>query len=933
MKLVVSTEGKNPQTSYNRNWERLIMEANNDVVQIINTMRDALMNSGLYSRSVFDPNAQKEENQTPKLESVIQSAAPIHEDLRKMAEFIRTAVVDPVHKIDSNGRTAEDFDPLADFLKKLVAASENFGKEVELVPLYGDLLSLYILALYRSGGPGKKSPIIRMIINNIARRKAIETDHGKLRAAMDSLKNKICVAIIAKRYAVYVLATRGFEVLFRSEIEFRLFGTSPEALALQITNLFLKHGIKLADITDIVCGGGDIGTLPDGTYVLSEKVRDESWKRLHNSSLNRGALVAWELRQLLRHQGRGEGINASLCSPLSFSTLDFHAVSSLFKEDSRELRQSLKGYVKVTPLKSLAALLSEIQNINPETFNLLVMSLDELFASVARKIGPRIVRELAAQEANKTLISFDFGKIVDWLKQENFVIPPNFRLTAREIGTGVKEICEILMIIESGKVSPALERSLNHVVDSYARQVAMVLEMASAGDRSERPNLIVISSMMALDPYFQKLFQKIRDRIDSPFTPVMCLDSLEHDYLVANHLFEMYLNPAKGDRRLHYSVEEKSMKQALQVLGASGGGLETFSFSRLLDEVSGAISDGNLSQVNIVLVGADNEDALLAVSNAKDYGLLNRIALIGDPEEIMNAIQRSKASLVPAQDPKVEIIPISPLIVGFEQKQKAMAEAFHDFLEKSRDFVVMKGSVDTPGLLKEALSVYKNDEPAEGAKPKKKMASHTALFVLPDGRFFALSDAAVNPGFRNVDQLLNTVGNQLNVVRPVVPKDQVLKVAIITAVEKETAAIPSTILAAEAEQRSKELEEAYGPMFVEGPLSFDLATDPEVALEKNYQGQIMGDANCLVATDINTANVLYKLLSKTMGSLGLIVDSGGIITAGPGTVPIILTSRGDTSQTKFNSILLALAYSTSLKSEKTQEKQTGKLKVVAGSAR
>ncbi len=98
----------------------------------------------------------------------------------------------------------------------------------------------------------------------------------------------------------------------------------------------------------------------------------------------------------------------------------------------------------------------EIQGINPENFNLLVMSLDELFASVARKIGPRLVRELAAQEANKTLINFDFAKIVDWLKQENFVIPPTFRLAAQEIGTGVKEICELLMIIESGKISSPL---------------------------------------------------------------------------------------------------------------------------------------------------------------------------------------------------------------------------------------------------------------------------------------------------------------------------------------------------------------------------------------------------------------------------------------------------------------------------------------------
>jgi phosphate butyryltransferase len=135
-----------------------------------------------------------------------------------------------------------------------------------------------------------------------------------------------------------------------------------------------------------------------------------------------------------------------------------------------------------------------------------------------------------------------------------------------------------------------------------------------------------------------------------------------------------------------------------------------------------------------------------------------------------------------------------------------------------------------------------------------------------------------------------------------------LKLAIITAVEKETSAIPATHLAAETMEAAQGLEEKYGPLVVEGPLSFDLATVPEVSEEKHYSGEIRGDANCLIATDINTANVIYKMLSRTMGSLGLMVDTGAIITAGPGAPPIVLTSRGDTSKAKFNSILLAYAY-------------------------
>ncbi|HMK34827.1 MAG TPA: phosphate acyltransferase [Desulfomonilaceae bacterium] len=886
------------------------MNGKNSIAEKIHQIEKNLIQSGYFRSDFFGRPPRQESLEQSKVEFALRTAREASNELKQVAEFLHTSVVMEILNLDHRTQSPEDFDAIRGLLEKLLAAAKGFKTEHELVPVYGELLSIYLLALYRCGSPDRESPIIRAILTNISRRKAIELDHSRLAQAFSRLEDKITIAILAKRYATYVLATRGLKVLFRSEIEFRTFGTSPEALALQITNILLRNGIRLSDVTDVVCGGGDLGTIPDGIYVLTEKVRDESWKRLHNSSLNRGALIAWELRNLLKPQGHKLRIHASLCSPLSFSTLDSHKLVSLFREESRELKQSLKGFVKVTPLKSIAALLSEIEGINPETLNLLVMTLDELFASAAKKIGPRIVRELAAQDANSMLINFDFGKIVDHLKQEKFLIPQHFRLASKEIGTGVKEVCELLMIVNSGKISPALSNSLMHVVDCYARQVAQVLETASAGEPSERPHYVVITSMMALDPIFQELFDKIRNRIDNPFTPMMCLDSLEHEYLIASQLFEMYMNPAPGDKRLHYTVEATSMKQALQVLGAAGLGDGAFSFSSLLDEVTGSIAGGRLSPANLVLVGADNEDALVAVSNAKDYGLVDRLALIGNPEDIMAAVDHAKVPLSPGTDPKVEIVPINPLATDYDSKKTSMAETFRSFLKENSQYIVMKGSVDTATLLKEALSIYKTDEEPE-AKRTRKLASHTALFVLPDGRFFALSDAAVNPGFRTSDALLRVTENQIDVVRTVIHSNHPLKVAIITAVEKETSAIPSTLLAAETEQRAKSLESLYGPLIVEGPLSFDIATVPDVAEEKHYEGGIKGDANCFVATDINTANVLYKMLSKTMGSLGLMVDNGGIITAGPGTVPIVLTSRGDTAQTKFNSILLALAYSSS----------------------
>lgn len=896
------------------------MQESDNITRQINEIRNALIESGYFDPGQLVDRSDVQPAEPPtltRIQTALKTSAEVHRELRKISRFLHEKVIREVLRLDGKIREPKHFDELSEFLCRLLNASSEFKEEREFVAVYGELLSTYILSLYRRGSTGRESPIIRRILTNIARRKAIEMDHARLQDELGRLKNKVTISLIAKRYATFVLATRGIDVLFRVAVEFREFGTAPEAIALQITSLLVKYGVRLSDVTDIVCGGGDLGTLPDGIYVLTQKVRDESWKRLHNSSLNRGALIAWELRELLKRQTDRTSIHASLCNPLSFSTLGSYEIGAFFREEAKGLSQSLKGYVKVTPLKSVAALLSEILGINQDNLNLLVMALDGLFASVARKTGPRIAREMAAQEANNMLIDFDFSRIAKRLEAEGFTIPANFALASQEIGTGVREITELLMIVESANLSESLKKDLMYVVDSYARQVAMVLEMASAGSRSERPRFITIASMMALDPYFQRLFGKIRNRMDSPFTPLLCLDSLEHEYLTANHLFELYVNVA-GDKRLHFSLEARSISNALQVLGATRPGARTFAFSSLLTEVKRSIADGTFARAHLVLVGADNEDALEAVWNAKYQGLLDRLVLIGNPDDIQVALKRTKVPLSPSEDPSVTVLPIDPLVVDLEDKKKSMAETFRGFLEEHPNFVVMKGSVDTAKLLHQALSIYHGPDTSDDgvSSRNQKMASHTALFELPDGRFFALSDAGVNPTFSNADGLVRAIENQVDVVRTVVHTRQLLKVAIITAVEKETKAIPATLLAAESERKAKDLEERYGPLIVEGPLSFDLATVPEVAEEKHYHGRIMGDANCLVATEINTANVLYKMLSKTMGSLGLMVENGAIITAGPGTVPIVLTSRGDTASTKFNSILLAMAYC--LRSEHSQ---------------
>ena len=464
------------------------------------------------------------------------------------------------------------------------------------------------------------------------------------------------------------------------------------------------------------------------------------------------------------------------------------------------------------------------------------------------------------------------------------------------------------MIGESGRISQQLSHRLSHVVNMYSRRVAQILEMASAGAPSERPHFTVITSMMALDPHFLTLFAKIRNRIDNPFTPVMCVDSLEHEYLIANHLFEMYVNPAQGDRRLDFSVESAGIRHALMVVQSAGGDRRTFSFSSLMESVSGAISDGTASPGKLVLVGADNDDALAAAVNAGNSVCWRRWCSSAIPRTFKKLRNIRESRWIRSGTKVWRSSPSTRWRWILKKRRNPWRRFLAISFRRNPEFIVMKGSISTAPLLHKALSIYSGPGDS-GEGQRKRRASHTALFVLPDGRFFALSDAGVNPGFRNPDALPH--GNR----EPGRDRAQAGRARQDTQggnhhCRRETDLRPSRqhTLPRRPPSKPRHWMSVMAHSWWKAPLSFDLATVPEVSEEKHYEGLIRGDADCLVATDINTANVLYKMLSKTMGSLGLIVDTGSLITAGPGSVPIVLTSRGDTAQTKMNSILLALAY-------------------------
>jgi phosphotransacetylase len=85
---------------------------------------------------------------------------------------------------------------------------------------------------------------------------------------------------------------------------------------------------------------------------------------------------------------------------------------------------------------------------------------------------------------------------------------------------------------------------------------------------------------------------------------------------------------------------------------------------------------------------------------------------------------------------------------------------------------------------------------------------------------------------------------------------------------------------------------------VDGPMALDVALDRESTAIKKIQSPVAGDADCLLFPNIDAGNVFYKLNSRLFHSEQAAVVAGA-------RIPVILSSRGDSMETKLYSIALA----------------------------
>ena len=294
----------------------------------------------------------------------------------------------------------------------------------------------------------------------------------------------------------------------------------------------------------------------------------------------------------------------------------------------------------------------------------------------------------------------------------------------------------------------------------------------------------------------------------------------------------------------------------------------TKSFDDLLAKVS------QCSKKTVAVACAQDDAVLEAVKAAKERGIADAI-LVGNEAEIKTIARTLKMHINEYK------------IINVEDPVEAARTAVKLVHDGEAD-MYMKGLIDTKTFLKSVLD-------KEVGLRTDKTLSHVCVFEIKGvDRLLFLSDVAFVP-YPDLATKANIIKNTVEIAHAC--GVECPKVAPIAAVEVVNPKMPCTV---EADELTKMNEngEITG-CIVDGPLSLDLAIEPQAAFHKGTTDRkIVGDADVLLFPDIHARNITYKCLVHTAEC-----KNGNILTGT--SAPVILTSRSDEFEVKVNSIALA----------------------------
>ncbi|NVK40443.1 MAG: bifunctional enoyl-CoA hydratase/phosphate acetyltransferase [Oceanospirillaceae bacterium] len=217
----------------------------------------------------------------------------------------------------------------------------------------------------------------------------------------------------------------------------------------------------------------------------------------------------------------------------------------------------------------------------------------------------------------------------------------------------------------------------------------------------------------------------------------------------------------------------------------------------------------------------------------------------------------------------------------------AAAETGCELVRSGHGEALMKGGLGTSELLGAVL------HKTRGIRTERRL-SHVFVFDIPSyPKPLVITDAAINVT-PDLDVKQHIVQNAIDFCRGLGVATP--KVAILAAVEKVKSSMQSTIDAAALCKMADRGQIVDG--ILDGPLAFDNAISREAARDKHINSPVSGDADILLAPDLEAANMIAKQLVYLANA-----KSAGLALGA--RVPIILTSRSDKLLARLASCALA----------------------------
>ncbi|MCM1041235.1 MAG: phosphate acyltransferase [Bacteroides sp.] len=277
----------------------------------------------------------------------------------------------------------------------------------------------------------------------------------------------------------------------------------------------------------------------------------------------------------------------------------------------------------------------------------------------------------------------------------------------------------------------------------------------------------------------------------------------------------------------------------------------------------------------LVAAYAVDDHTICAVSKAVDMGIVDA-TLVGDTETIKKVCEAEK-------------IDVNKFKIVQESDDMKAAQTACKLINAGEGDLLMKGLVSTDKYMRAILNKENGLMPGP-----KAMLTHMALLQNPSyHKLLVVSDMAIIPApdFKQKQAICNyliSTARSVGIEKP--------KVAVLAATEQVSVGMPACAEGALLAKMADRGQIKGG--YVDGPLALDVAIDKEACEIKGVGGPVAGDADCLLFPNIESGNVFYKMHTKFChGEVAAMVVGA--------RVPCVLSSRGDTMQTKLYSIALA----------------------------